>query len=283
MKYNIVFAIDSNYLEQIRVAIISILNSNQGKSFIFHILHSDLSFWQQKKLTRFISKRRGKCYLYCISSAMVKNFLTNEEYPSLVCLYRLLISDLLPKETEKVLYLDADTVICDDLASLFSINLNNKAVGAIKSLYSDRECVRLGIEKGSGYFNSGVLLIDFQKWSKLEIKQQTIDYFQRNLGREKVWQYPDQDVLNTLFQGEWHELDPKYNVYSCCWWFKPDELSEEQRRAVLDPSIIHFVGAEKPWLSHDYKPYREIYQKFQKQACVSSPFFFLNRFFTGRE
>ena len=68
--------------------------------------------------------------------------------------------------------------------------------------------------------------------------------------------YADQDIINVLFP-EIYILHPRYNVNPFIL-MAPALLTEpwkrkERREAISSPTIIHFLGKEKPWQGYRLK------------------------------
>merc|ERR1712187_770071 len=88
-------------------------------------------------------------------------------------LARLQLSDYLPSDVQRVIWLDIDTIVRVDLTPLYQMHMENSfaAVGGCK--FDFKWCVK---EAGTGQmaklvnlteenmFNTGVLLIDLTKW-----------------------------------------------------------------------------------------------------------------------
>ena len=83
--------------------------------------------------------------------------------------YRLLAARLLPREVKRFIYFDADTVIHMDIANLWQINLEGYPLAAVAEYDevgypADNLMVAAGWMDGKAYFNSGVLLVDREKF-----------------------------------------------------------------------------------------------------------------------
>jgi len=159
---------------------------------------------------------------------------------------------------DRVIYLDCDLIVKDDLKQLWEADFNNNYVLAVQDLWAPHissmpgvPYQKLGLSANSKYFNSGVLVINLQKWRADDITAQTISYL-------KIYQQDirahDQDVLNGLFADRWSELDPKWNLTPAIidlfssWQESP--FSEEVYQRLIDsPSIVHFATNRKPWNS----------------------------------
>ena len=83
--------------------------------------------------------------------------------------------------------------------------------------------------------------------------------------KKALLQYPDQDVLNMLFDNNYKKLSPNYNVQT--WSIpteKPDNLAWQQ--VVSNPYIIHFSARSKPWQRQNV-PYEWEFWKYAKQTA----------------
>ena len=178
------------------------------------------------------------------------------------CLGRLQ-PDILPAEVSRVLYLDCDTVVQEDLTRLFDVDLKGHALAAVHNMVSPDRVIETGppvrqVQFGAvapGYFNSGVMLFDLDVWRRLRYTARIRDLWAR-FGEHLHG--PDQDVLNLAFAGEWQPLSPVWNkmvgtglgTATEDWFTSPN-------------GILHYIGASKPW-HRDFPPgpLREVYDAF---------------------
>ena len=107
--------------------------------------------------------------------------------------YRLLMGKILPKDENKVIYLDCDIIINHSIQELWNTDINKYALGAVIQIGDNEDCQRLGISEGKGYFNAGVLLINLDYWRSHNIEERLLEYIATH--REKI-KFHDQDVLN---------------------------------------------------------------------------------------
>lgn len=170
--------------------------------------------------------------------------------------YRLMIGEALPTDVRRVLYLDSDVLIEDSLEPLWDCEDPQAVVHAVRSVHYPWVCTygavdswpELGLDPRKPYFNSGVLLIDLERWRDLDVGRQALDYLASPLANGTL---ADQEALNVVLAGSWSELHPRWNqqtplldrnrgveaVY-------PDDVIEEAR---LHPAIVHFLSRPKPW------------------------------------
>ena len=113
--------------------------------------------------------------------------------------YRLLMTSVLPKDLDKVLYLDCDMIVLRDIHEIFNIELEHYALAAISDNlpYSEQHRLQLHMEVGERTFSSGVMLINLSYWRENNVESGLLEYAKRH--REEVYLH-DLDVLNYYFK-----------------------------------------------------------------------------------
>ena len=164
--------------------------------------------------------------------------------------YRVYLPRLLPS-VDRVLYLDADAIVVDDLRPLWETDLRGNLVGAVTNVFQLDHLHRpweLGIDPRD-YFNSGVLLMDLEAMRAGDATAALAGHA-RGLGAETLW--PDQDTLNAVLGERRLGLHPRWNAMNsvlrfpwAAYVFEPRLLSQARAR----PGIRHFEGPSinKPW------------------------------------
>lgn len=171
--------------------------------------------------------------------------------------FRLFLPQIL-NHYEKVLYLDADMVVCHDVAELYETDLNGALLGAVRDpiisgsnksvIYNKHnDMKKLGIKNIYDYFQAGVLLIDLKRISENGLCEQMIEY-----AATHDCDLVDQDVLNLFCQGKVKYINNKWNVdvnkiAMEVVPYAPAEMWKEYRNNRDHAYIYHFAGADKPW------------------------------------
>lgn len=256
---NIVMASDDNYAQHMGVAIISILrNKKDNYDINFHILDGGLSEINQNKIKKIIENANQKVYFYKTDNKETEKFPQTGYVSRATCL-RLLITDILPKNIQKVLYLDCDIVVLKDLYDLYNYDLGDKPLAAVRDIKST-EILRIYFYPNLyRYFNAGVLLINLNFWRNQKIISEFISF------TEKYSEHLimiDQDILNCVFRNNWIELDKKYNI----------DLKEESHGAMPpeDTVIFHYSDKIKPWSYLYYGKNKKYYFHYLAMSPWSS-------------
>ena len=197
---------------------------------------------------KFISKRE--------SDQLTENFNMREEsYITSTTFLRLFLSRWIPQNFKKILYLDIDILICEDLNLLFETNFET-AICAVKGASDSLSRGEHLQNFNSMYFNAGVLLVDIDKWLNSNAEENIL-----KIGRGGTYPLMDQDILNLVFKDSWKELETKYNFQQI------SGHSDSIYGNFQSPSIVHFVGP-KPWretrLSSYVIRYRLQFNKIRK-------------------
>jgi lipopolysaccharide biosynthesis glycosyltransferase len=149
----------------------------------------------------------------------------------------------------RVLYLDADTIILGSLSELLGTPLRDQPIAAVRDYHtptiSDKDGLpdwqELGLDAGLPFFNSGVLLVDLDRWEGENLERAAVTHARRY----QAISCNDQHALNAAFAGRWHELPPIWNATR--FWFKPERRAHPHGNILSDARIVHFVGPHKPW------------------------------------
>lgn len=267
---SIVFATDKFYLPYLSVAITSLIaSSSKDHNYDIVVLYTDID---NKNITKFLNSFHLKENFSLrflnvtdiFDSMDVKDFYI-EIHVTLATYLRFFIGNLLLKY-DKVLYLDCDILIKEDVYNLYAIDLEGHPIGAasdIREIYHafknnnssgrnwrDYLIDTLGLKDYTSYFQAGVLLLDLDKFRKKDLQTKLLE----SLKRIKRPILSDQDILNSVlfnqvkyFQVNWNlewQLEFEYPQFRLDM---PEKLKQEYIEALKNPKIIHYASPIKPW------------------------------------
>lgn len=170
---------------------------------------------------------------------------------------RILMPLSLSEATGRLLYIDCDTLVNASLAPLATIPMEGFALAAVDDIAREvperhaKRNVDIGLPSETRYFNSGVLLIDLEKWRAERVSERTIAFANERPSLPMM----DQDALNGALRGQWLPLDERWNLHRRLI----------KRRYTDDPGIwadariIHFIGQIKPNYTDCTHPARQLY------------------------
>ncbi len=251
-KVNLAYMVDSKYLPYAMVSLDSaITNKKSNTQYNVYFIAKDFTKEDIAKLKQ-MEKKDVKIIIYPTEEK-------NLDYPRLgrfssfkISLQKIFLAEYL-LEIKKVLYLDADTLVQQDLSELFATDISKEYVSAVKDglMYQYPEHIEeIGLKERDFYFNSGVMLLNLDKIRKENIIRKAIIYF--NTHNEI---FGDQDVLNVVFGQKIKPLSYRYNCNSTFFEEKDakflsnfwNETIPENDKDVYDSAaILHFAG-HKPW------------------------------------
>lgn len=94
-----------------------------------------------------------------------------------------LLADMVPEIPSKILYLDIDIMVGDDIAKLYDIDVSEYEYAAVKEKYGSK-LIR------PDYINAGMLLMNMEKIKKTRLLEKA-----RNLIKTKKMLFADQDAI----------------------------------------------------------------------------------------
>jgi len=155
---------------------------------------------------------------------------------------RLHITSLLP-ETDRVIYLDCDLILRQNIKALWDFELASFPIAASMDYGSTREELAVRGFRLEDYFNAGVLLLDLNALRNMNFEQEVQAVITKN-----PQFIHDQDILNGVFRARWQRLSLCWNVQSemhRAWLnqYSP-ELRRQFRAAERHPAIVHFSGTK---------------------------------------
>ncbi|KAH8052066.1 glycosyl transferase [Aureococcus anophagefferens] len=170
---------------------------------------------------------------------------------------RFYLADLLPPGVDKVVYLDADTIVRKDVAHLFDTSLTsstprNFAVAAVSRRYkamcgsfincrSPEVTMLLKSQKITDPdaqldpFNAGVLVVHLGRWRALELTR-AVEFWMRWNSDLPLYKLGSNPPLVLAVRDRFQHLDNRWNCQRghTCW-----------DRG--DAGALHWSGANKPW------------------------------------
>jgi lipopolysaccharide biosynthesis glycosyltransferase len=186
--------------------------------------------------------------------------------------YPILLPELLPPGVERVLFLDVDLLVLDDVVQLWETNLEGRVFGAAPDAAVPKCSAARGVkgwrERGipedASYFNCGVLLIDLPRWREREITPRIHDYLRTT---EQV-DFLHQEAMNAVAWNDWRTVDRRWNLLASLDGRSYQSPACPEWR---NPGIVHFAGRMKPWRGPVGGPFNEPYQKVLGRVMSMMP------------
>ncbi|MDR1629097.1 MAG: glycosyltransferase family 8 protein [Oscillospiraceae bacterium] len=248
---NLLVTLDANYVPPLTVLLTSLMHSNPMEVFTLYVAHSSLTENDFAKMAAVVDERRTSIVPVRVPEALLNDApvlsrITKETY------YRLLAIDYLPREVERVLYIDPDAVIINSLEKFYNIDFGDNLIAGSSHVIGFWEKLnqrRLHLPKNAKYINAGVMMMNLKGLRACGIT--TDDIFAFISANAKRLYLGDQDVINTLYACRILHIDPcLFNLDEKIFAYYSNEIDlswVEEHTAV-----VHFNGKEKPWKA-DYE------------------------------
>lgn len=130
---HIVVTPDDNYVMPTAVLITSIFENNPGEQFTFHIVGTGLTGDNTKFLTDHIETRYGgKAAFYRVSPDDFSRLpLKATDHVSVATYFRLVFSEVLPADIDKVIYMDGDVIVRGSIRPMWDTDISGYALAAV--------------------------------------------------------------------------------------------------------------------------------------------------------
>ena len=285
----VVLCANESYAPYLAVMLQSLLDhSNPNRVYHFIIFERGFSTNSKKCLSEQVAKFLN-CEIDFVSVSFDGCYINSVFHFSIDAFSRLFISYWLDKYP-KVIYCDSDMIAKTDIAKLYDLDIRPFCMAAVidqlaafdfhlknkdysKFLHTS---ALMFLENWFCYFNTGILVLDTQKFKKLISYQDLfrfIIYYTNRYSKHLV----DQDVLNILIKDNFFVLPPEWNYH---WRSSKNKLHYLVSKS--DTKILHFVTEKKPWkdvsdienhpdvlayreYAKKVKLFRERTEKFQKR------------------
>lgn len=260
---NIVFSIDDKYIKHFSATLVSILkNSNQYVNFNIFILDGGISLKNKNKINELKKIRDFKLNFIKIDNNYFQDLPLNRKYISIATYYRLLLPEILNNNIEKIIYLDSDIIVNQDISKLWDINIENYYALVVEDEGSLHQIQRLKLPLMNNYFNAGVIVFNIKKLKSIDFQKLWKQYYIEN---EDLIKLQDQDILNGVLNGYCKFIDLNWNANGRIYSeniYENNYTEEQLKNAAYNPFIIHYTDENKPWMMCCTHPLKFEYLKY---------------------
>ncbi|MGE4272193.1 MAG: glycosyltransferase family 8 protein [Desulfitobacterium sp.] len=265
---NILVTLNSNYLKPLKTMLKSLFLNNPGESFIIFLMHSSLSDEEVAGVNAYVEAHGGRVSNVEISDESFKDAPILLHYPKEMY-FRLLAYKFLPRDIERVLYLDPDILVINPVRELYDLDFKGRYYAAanhdIVSL-TEINKLRLYPYKIDAYYNSGVMLMNLELLRQEADEVEIYRFIEEN--KQKLVM-PDQDVLNAVYAKKIKSLDEKLYNYDTRYYnyYKLSTNDVFDMHEVINKTVVlHFCGKKKPWQKRYSGKFHALYKHYEKLA-----------------
>lgn len=230
----IVMCCTKNWYIHLATEIYALFKHNKVKKLYLFIEDDEISYLKDKRI-EFININNLPEYITKDSP----NYNTKYSKLSYIrCYFSKILKD------DKILYIDADAIVVDNIKDLWDIDLEDNVLAGIHEGGEwNKHLSTYGLD--DTYINSGVLLMDLKK-----IREEKLDDNMIYLLNNNWYAYPDQDVINLVCRNRIKHISNIYN-------------STETTGFKDNAKIIHYIRERKGWIKKS--PRSEIWYNYHKE------------------
>ncbi|KAJ9171765.1 hypothetical protein P3X46_015083 [Hevea brasiliensis] len=258
---HVAITLDVEYLRGSIAAVHSILqHSLCPESVFFHFLVSEINLEYLVRST--FPQLKFKVYYF--DPEIVRNLISTSVRQALeqpLNYARNYLADLLEPCVRRVIYLDSDLVVVDDIAKLWTTNLGSRTIGAPEYCHANftkyfTASFWLNLKfsgtfsgRKSCYFNTGVMVIDLAKWRRVGYTKR-IERWMEIQKSDRIYELGSLPPFLLVFAGHVAPIEHRWNQHG----LGGDNVRGSCRNLHPGPvSLLHWSGSGKPWLRIDSK------------------------------
>ena len=248
------YATDNKFIYPTIVSITSlVINAASNTFYNIYILHPP-DFQESSKtfLNSVKEKYPDKCSIIYFNMGNQYKGLSLNFRITTPTYYRLSLQEILP-DVNRIIYLDGDTFIFEDLTPLIELDMKGNVIMGF--LDSVPDAIKYFGYKNPTVVCGGVLLMDLDGLRKYGYTKKISDFISNNINNLKQ---QDQTIINVVFQDRLAPIPPKYGI----WAFgkKEDAKGHNDKQwphlkyneneffeAYEHPAIVHFIWPKPFW------------------------------------
>ena len=278
---HIVYASDDGFAEILGVSLVSLFeNSRDMREIRVYVLDSGISEHNRERIEEVCIRYQRPLPVWLKARNITEELgmRVAADRGSLSQFARLFVASDLPGDLERVLYLDCDIIFCQSVSLLWNLDMHGKTIAALNDAFSRQYRANINLEPEDVMFNSGVMLIDLNRWKQQSVEERLLKFITMKRGRI---QQGDQGALNAVLSHDVYCFHPRFNSVTIFYDFTYHELyvyrkpagkyytEAEIKEATECPVIIHFTTSFlscRPWVKDCHHRYCELWRSYKAES-----------------
>lgn len=273
---NIVYSASDLYSALAGISLTSVFENNKWADEInVFIMDNGIGIENKSKLLSLANKYKRSIYFFSLPNRLLKANINIQRW-NISTFGRLFEASALPKEVDKVIHIDCDTVVDRSLEQFWNLDMTGKAVAGAVECLSDRYKKMIGLSEKDHYINAGNIILNLDLIRKHKYEAAFLNYIQEHAA---MLTYVDQEVLNAIIPEQEKQVVPLYfNSYTIIHYFSYNQLKrvravnmfcdeKEYIEALHEPVIIHyttcFMEGTRPWIEGDKHPLKKKFDHYK--------------------
>ncbi|XP_044491936.1 probable galacturonosyltransferase-like 9 [Mangifera indica] len=283
---HIAMTLDSEYIRGSIAAVHSVIkHASCPENIFFHLISAEFDPASPRILTQLVRSTFPslKFKVYIFREDTVINLISSsirEALENPLNYARNYLGDILDTCVHRVIYLDSDLILVDDIDKLWDTTLTgSKIIGAPEychanfttyftdNFWSDPLLSRVFGSRKPCYFNTGVMVMDLMKWREGNYRRR-IEFWMEMQKQKRIYELGSLPPFLLVFGGNVQAIDHRWNQHG----LGGDNVKGSCRSLHPGPvSLLHWSGKGKPWvrldtrkpcpLDHLWEPYDLYKQK----------------------
>ncbi|XP_013595698.1 PREDICTED: probable galacturonosyltransferase-like 2 [Brassica oleracea var. oleracea] len=262
---HVAMTLDTAYLRGSMAVILSVLqHSSCPQNIVFHFVTSKQTHRLRNYVVSSFPYLKFKIYPYDVAaiSGLISTSIRSA-LDSPLNYARNYLADILPTCLSRVVYLDSDLILVDDISKLFTTDIPGDVVLAAPeycnanfttyftpTFWSNPSLsITLSLNRRHSpcYFNTGVMVIELKKWREGDYTRKIIEWMELQK-RIRIYELGSLPPFLLVFAGNIAPVDHRWNQHG---------LGGDNFRGLcrdLHPgpvSLLHWSGKGKPWVRVD--------------------------------
>jgi len=265
----IVSAANDCFVPHLATLILSILKTKKDETKInFYVIDDAISLVSKEALNRMVNEYNASISYLQIDTLKFEDMVESDRIPK-TAYFRIAIPNYLKHtDIKRAIYLDCDIIAKDDIETIWNLDLGDNLLAAVEDAGFHQRLDAMEIEADSDiYFNSGMMVLDIEKWRAERISEQVLKFATENSDELK---FHDQDALNAILHDRWLMIHPRWNAQAYIITKEKKHPTKhgnlEYTEACNEPALIHFSGHVKPWHSESDHPFRDDYLNLRAET-----------------
>ncbi|KAM7269754.1 hypothetical protein ACFE04_025251 [Oxalis oulophora] len=263
---HVAMTLDSEYLRGSIAAVHSVLrHSTCPENIFFHFISAEFDSASPRLLTQLVRSTfpslNFKVYIFredTVINLISSSIRTALENP--LNYARNYLGDILDPCVDRVIYLDSDLVVVDDIMKLWRTPLTeSRVIGAPEychanftkyftdNFWADPVLSRVFGSRRPCYFNTGVMVMDLAKWRRGNYRKRIENWMELQRKR-RIYDLGSLPPFLLVFAGNIESIDHRWNQHG----LGGDNVRGSCRSLHPGPvSLLHWSGKGKPWVRLD--------------------------------
>lgn len=273
---NIAYACNEAYMEQTTVSTVSIFENNTTKANIVIYL-VDLGIEPESiiEFKRVVESYKGTLHVVPFDE-IAYDLKVNETGRHTKSVYaKLFFGRLEEGGLDKILYLDSDTAIVDDLSDLWATELDGYYCAGVETVHTIEDNALMGLSPDDRAINDGVVLMNLDAWRDDDILEKCKSYIELYNGEPPVL---SEGTINAVCSPKIKILPPQFNLMTGivnesqkkieCLTGRKYYSQKELDYASNKPIIIHYLAGfyNRPWCKKCSHPLKMFYLDYREKT-----------------